>query len=43
MDDFLNEFSYEEVEDMYYGYEDWYDIQTSILENLKSEIDKIST
>lgn len=43
MDDFTNNFSYEEVENQYYGYEDWYDIEMSILEDAKSEIEKIST
>ena len=38
MDDFITNFSYEEIEDAYYGYEDWYDVEASILEDLKSEI-----
>ena len=38
MDDFIMNASWEEIEDYYYGYEDWYDIQTSLLEDMKSEV-----
>jgi len=43
LDDFVTNFSYEEAEDLYWGYEDWYDIQVSILNNLKPEITEENT
>lgn len=37
MDDFVMNFSYEELEDFYYGYEDWYDVEESELEDMRFE------
>ena len=41
--DELTDMSYEEIEDMYYGYEDWYDIQQAILDKLKDRVDESNT
>ena len=37
LDDFVMNASYEELEDLYHGYEDWYDIQQSILKIMDAE------